>query len=343
MLDKALQDFRIKPSSNLKLMTENQSLDGLSSKLISGVSRLLEEHKPDLVLVHGDTTTAFCSAYAAFLAGIDVGHVEAGLRTHNITSPFPEEANRQLIGRLAKWHFAPTIEAKRNLQNEGVKPDQIFVTGNTSVDSLNFVVDLIDRDVDLQKILRMSFERNCGFDPVEVPYILVTSHRRENFGQGLKEISEALIELISINPGWRIVLPVHPNPTVTRAIQDNLSGVPQINLVPPLPFYELIYALQQSQFVVTDSGGIQEEAVSLGKSVLVTRSHTERPEGIRSGLLNVVGADGRKLLEAANRLVISSTQRTNESKRDSPYGDGKASIRIIEILETGLASEWITN
>jgi UDP-N-acetylglucosamine 2-epimerase (non-hydrolysing) len=340
MLDKALEDFQITPSSNLKLMTENQSLDGLSSKLISGVSRLLEEHKPNLVLVHGDTTTAFCSAYAAFLAGIDVGHVEAGLRTHNTKSPFPEEANRQLIGRLAKWHFAPTFEAKRNLQSEGVKPEQIFVTGNTSVDSLKFVIDLVSRDIDFQKSLRLSFEKNCGFDPFEVPYILVTSHRRENFGEGLKAISEALIELTSNKPEWRVVLPVHPNPSVAEAIKYHLSGIPQISLVPPLPFYDLIYTLQHCKFVVTDSGGIQEEAVSLGKSVLVTRSHTERPEGLKSGLLNVVGTDHGRLIEAANHLMKSSKSEIDANVVGSPYGDGAASKRIVEVLESGSCSEW---
>jgi UDP-N-acetylglucosamine 2-epimerase (non-hydrolysing) len=342
MLDRALQDFRITPHSNLRVMTENQSLSDLSSKLIIGVSRLLEEYKPDLVLVHGDTTTAFCSALAAFLAQIEVGHVEAGLRTNNLSSPFPEEANRQLIGRLARWHFSPTLEARRNLQNEGVNPDSIFVTGNTSVDSLNFVNDAIGKDSELQKNLESSFQINTGFQFNEAPYILVTLHRRENFGEGLRQITETILRITSTHPSWRIVLPVHPNPSVVDAIRDYLSGNKQISLIHPLPFYDLVFALKNCEFVITDSGGIQEEAVSLGKNVLVTRAQTERPEGMSSGLLELVGTDGDKLLEAANKLIVSSLNQKNTRVDASPYGDAKASKRIVEVLDHCSTGDWVS-
>lgn len=342
LLLQALEDFGIKPSLNLNLMTTNQTLGELSARLISGVTDIINSFKPNLILVHGDTTTALCSALAAFYSRITVGHVEAGLRTHDIWSPFPEEANRQIISRLAELHFAPTLEAKENLLAEGIKSEQIVVTGNTSVDAL-IEVSTTMPDSALTSISEIRVA--LGQTNQNLPnknLVLVTSHRRENFGRGMEEISTFLQEFTEENPDLKVLFPVHPNPHVRDYIAERLSKNEQILLTEPLSFPTLIHFIRESKFVITDSGGIQEEAVSLGKNVLVTREFTERPEGISTGLLEVVGTDPRALKESAQRLLIKLDSYGKEPDiSESPYGDGKACERIVQTLEGKQAPPWV--
>ena len=323
MLDKVLEFFEITPDYDLDLMHPNQSLNKLSANILSSVDKVLLEYKPRLVLVHGDTTTSVMVAWAAFHRQIKVGHVEAGLRTYNAKSPFPEELNRQITARLASVHFAPTIKAKQNLLQEHLSASNIVVTGNTIVDALNLAKNKISQ-LKVEK-----FYKELGFKPnPSRKSILVTGHRRENVGKGLANICDALLKL-SQNKDVEIVFPVHLNPKVQNLVQKRLENVDSIHLVPPVSYPCLLWLMERSEFIISDSGGIQEEAPSFGKIVLVTREVSERMESVEAGFSILVGTNTAKIIQTANKLLQSSEKPAGGK---NPYGDGKAAVRIVDYL-----------
>ena len=328
MLDQVMDFFEIKADYDLDLMKPGQDLTDITSRVLYGMRTIFqEEFKPDLVLVHGDTTTCFATALAAFYAGIEVGHVEAGLRTGNMSSPFPEEANRILTGRLAKWHFAPTRRNVENLLREGVKPESIIETGNTVLDSLLFAKDKVtdfSSEVKNQK-LRALFSTDAQI-------LLVTGHRRENFGSGFLEICHALKELATTFPNLHIVYPVHLNPNVLKPVFEILEGISNVYLTEPLSYPDFVYAMKKSWAILTDSGGVQEEAPSLGKPVLVMRDTTERPEALDAGTVKLVGANKVNIIAGVTALISSPLLYQKMSKAHNPYGDGKATDRIVDFL-----------
>lgn len=318
MLEQVLHFFEIEPDYDLQLMTPNQSLNSLSSKILSEMEKVLEKELPDLVLVHGDTTTSLIAALASFHKGIPVAHVEAGLRTYNKRSPFPEEMNRQVTAKLSEIHFAPTEQAGKNLRDENIPADTIFVTGNTVVDALQFGKAKLEESKD------EFFIQGLGKDLKKSKYILVTGHRRENLGAGLEQICEALLEL-SHSEDVEIIYPVHLNPKVKQQVYEKLGNVNKIHLIDPVSYPEMLWLMMNCMFVISDSGGIQEEAPGFGKCVLVTRNHSERMEGVVAGYSFLVGTDKRMIVSKAKELLkipisLNSTQ--------NPYGDGKASQRI---------------
>lgn len=320
MLDQVLKLFEIKPNFDLNIMQENQTLHYLSSRAMEFVSETLIRLKPDLVLVQGDTTTAMIVALAAFYQRIPVGHIEAGLRTSDIYNPFPEEVNRRLISTLATLNFAPTKTAVISLRSEGIKDAKIFLTGNTIIDALKMVTDKID---DSKVILSLNGRR----------LILVTAHRRENFGKPLKNICLALKEIVNKNKDVEVIYPVHLNPNVRDIVYKELKNRERINLIDPVEYDELIYLLRNSYFILTDSGGIQEEAPTYGKPVLVMRKVTERPEGVEAGVAKVVGTDTKTIVRKAQTLLNNSEAYNKMSKAVNPYGDGRASQRIVKIIK----------
>ena len=326
MLDQALNFFHITPDYDLDLMKPNQNLYSLTGDIINGMKSVLEEFKPDYVLVHGDTTTSTATALAAFYSGAKVGHVEAGLRTYNKLSPFPEEINRQLTGRIADFHFAPTSMSKDNLLGEGTNNDAIIVTGNTVIDALLESVEIVNNIKDnstingLMKIV----------DPSK-KLILVTGHRRENHGQGFLNICDALNTLAK-DQDIQIIYPVHLNPNVQKPVYSILGDNPNIHLIDPLPYEAFIWLMDKSYLIITDSGGVQEEAPSLGKPVLVMRDTTERPEAVESGTVILVGTDKDKIVSEAKELLQNEEWYQQMSHLHNPYGDGKASQRILDFL-----------
>ncbi|MBI4550071.1 MAG: UDP-N-acetylglucosamine 2-epimerase (non-hydrolyzing) [Candidatus Omnitrophica bacterium] len=317
MVDQVLDIFRIRPDYDLDIMRPDQTLGDLTQRLFSRLKKVTEKERPGLVMVQGDTTTAFAVALKSFYQKIPVAHVEAGLRTFDKYRPFPEEINRALITRLADFHFAPTPDAKKNLLREGVSPDRVFVTGNTVVDALNRIRSAAGRGA----------KRSGG-----KKMILVTAHRRESFGPPLEAICRALADLARRNPGIEILYPVHLNPRVQVAVRRILSGVEGVRLLPPLSYRDMIAAMERCYFILTDSGGIQEEAPSFGKPVLVLREVSERPEGIRLGVARLVGTDPRKILREAERLLRDPRAYASMVRKRNPYGDGKASERILDHL-----------
>jgi UDP-N-acetylglucosamine 2-epimerase (non-hydrolysing) len=332
MLDQVLDLFDISPDYDLDVMKPGQDLFDLTSDVLNGIKQVLIKECPDIVLVHGDTTTSMATAMAAFYMQTPVGHVEAGLRTYNLESPFPEEFNRQLTTRIAKLHFAPTQNARQNLLNEQVADRQIYVTGNTVIDSLLSVVKKARLKNFSEAILEsMPFLRK---ESDEFPrIILVTGHRRENFGQGFEEICLALRDIAIKNPEVQIIYPVHLNPNVREPVNRILSKIDSVYLVEPMEYLLFIKLMDMSYLILTDSGGIQEEAPSLGKPVLVMRNTTERPEGIEAGTVKLVGVDKNKIVSNVNQLLTVKEKYLKMSKAHSPYGEGFASQAICKALE----------
>ncbi len=331
MLDQVLEFFEIKPDFDLNLMKQGQDLYDITSGVLLGMRDVFSEYTPDIVFVHGDTTTTYAVSLAAYYQKIDVAHVEAGLRTHNIYSPFPEEINRQMTGLIAKYHFAPTTDARDNLLKEGKDSKNIVVSGNTVIDALLWTIDKIENN-ELLKNKILSFI-NSKYKLSDRKFILVTGHRRENFGEGFVNICEALREIALKNENIDIVYPVHLNPNVRKPVGEILSGVSNIFLIDPLEYDSFVYLMSKSYMIVTDSGGIQEEAPSLCKPVLVIRETTERPEGIRAGCVKLIGTKRENIIKEVQKLLNLKDEYDKMSKSASPYGDGKACKKILEFLK----------
>jgi len=333
MLDQVLNFFGIKPDYDLNLMKNNQSLFDITTGVLRGLEKVLKDYKPDLVFVQGDTTSAFVGALSAFYMKIKVAHLEAGLRSYNKYAPFPEEINRVLIGHLADYHFAPTIKAKENLQKEGVK-ENVWVVGNTVIDALFWGLEIIEKNINLKKEIESFFER--FLDSNEDKVILVTGHRRESFGEGFENICKALKEIAIQFPEIKIIYPVHLNPNVREPVNRILNGIANIYLIEPLEYPYLIWLMSKSYLVLTDSGGIQEEAPSLGKPVLVMRDVTERIEGIEAGTAKLVGTKKETIFKAVQSLIENQSEYQKMSKAVNPYGDGLASKRIVDIIRDNI-------
>lgn len=330
MLDQVLDFFEITPDFDLNLMTANQTLNKLSGRIFTEMDSVLEEYAPNLVLVHGDTTTSSICAWAAFHRGIATGHVEAGLRTYNKYAPFPEEINRQITGRIADFHFAPTETSKNNLLSEHTASESITVTGNTVIDSLLWTVGKLNNGFLNDRISELMSKADFN-----KKVILVTGHRRENFGDGFLNICKALAEIAS-RPDVEIVFPVHLNPNVQKPVNDLLSGYDNIHLTEPLDYPSFVWIMKQATLIITDSGGVQEEAPSLGKPVLVMRETTERPEAVEAGTVKLVGTNAEMIAKSAFELLENPSVYETMSKAYNPYGDGKANERIVEFLKTKL-------
>ncbi|RYJ50856.1 UDP-N-acetylglucosamine 2-epimerase (non-hydrolyzing) [Flavobacterium petrolei] len=325
MLDQVLDFFEIKPDYDLNLMKPGQNLFTLTADVIVSMKPVFDDFKPDYVFVHGDTTTSTAAALSSFYAGIKVCHVEAGLRTNNKLSPFPEEMNRQLTGRLADLHFAPTEQAKINLLLEGINPKTIFVTGNTVIDALLYAKDKVEEVEDDQiESLKTIIDKSKDL-------VLVTGHRRENFGDGFINICKALKQL-ALQENVQIVYPVHLNPNVQKPVNEILEKTKDVHLINPLAYPAFVWLMKQSKIIITDSGGVQEEAPSLGKPVLVMRDTTERPEAIEAGTVMLVGTDTSKIVNHATSLLNNNQLYEKMSKAHNPYGDGLASGIIIDCL-----------
>ena len=340
MLDQVLHIFDIRPDYDLNIMKQGQDLYDVTSRVLLGLREVLKEARPDVVLVHGDTTTSTAAALAAFYAQIPVGHVEAGLRTHNIYSPWPEEMNRQLTGRMATWHFAPTPLSRQNLLAENVAEAQITVTGNTVIDALYWVVDKIKHDASLSQQLDAELQR-AGYDVQRLAdgrkLVLITGHRRENFGDGFIHMCTAIKDLTQRYPQVDFVYPMHLNPNVRKPIHEvfgqDLSGLGNMFFIEPLEYLSFVHLMEKSHIVLTDSGGIQEEAPGLGKPVLVMRDTTERPEALTAGTVKLVGTDYDKIVSAVSTLLDDEAAYQAMSRAVNPYGDGKACGRIVETLK----------
>ncbi|MEY7999314.1 non-hydrolyzing UDP-N-acetylglucosamine 2-epimerase [Clostridium sp. Mt-5] len=319
MLDQVLELFKIHPDFDLNIMKSKQTLTGITTRVLQGLENIFEEEKPDLVIVHGDTTTTFAGALAAFYKKITVGHVEAGLRTYDKYFPFPEEMNRKLTGAIADLHFAPTSGSKNNLLREGVLENKIFVTGNTVIDAMNFTVEngYVFNNSELNQI-----------DYNNKKVIMVTAHRRENWGKGIQNICNALKKIARDNEEVEVIYLVHLNPIVKDMVYKILGEVPRIHLLPPLDTKETHNLMNKCYMVMTDSGGLQEEAPHLGKPVLVLRNVTERPEAVEAGTVKLVGTDESNIVKLANELILNSNEYNIMSRAINPYGDGKASRRI---------------
>ena len=334
MLDQVLNIFEIQPDIDLNLMRAGQDLFDVTSSVLLGMREVFKEQKPDAVLVHGDTTTAYATATAAFYAGIPVGHVEAGLRTHDIHSPFPEEFNRQVVTKIAKWHFAPTQSSKQNLLDEKINASDITVTGNTVIDALFWVLARIESQPERLKNIEQFLNSKLPFAWQSEKTVLITGHRRENFGAGFLSICEAIKQLAHAHPDVHFVYPVHLNPNVQKPVFELINGYNNIHLIDPLEYEPFVYLLKHAYFVLTDSGGIQEEAPSLGKPVLVMRDVTERPEAVEAGTVRLVGADTAKIISNVSELLSNQYSYDQMSKAHNPYGDGKASERIIKVYQS---------
>ena len=322
MVDQMLVVFGLSPDYDLDLMKAGQSLNSLSASIFEAFDSILEKENPDVVLVQGDTTTATIISQAAFHRKIKVAHVEAGLRTYHRNSPFPEEINRQIISRIATWHFTPTLNASKNLLKEGIEPENIFQTGNTVVDALELVRNQISKEIPLPG-LKASFHNYQK-------KILVTGHRRENFGKGMEELCKALLEL-SENKDFKIIFPVHLNPKTKIIVEKHLKGISNISLLPPVNYTEMIWLISHCDLIISDSGGIQEEAPTFKKPVLVTREFTERMEAVEAGFSILTGANAENIVSHALRLLKTSPDFSNIS---NPFGDGKAAERIVNFLQS---------
>ena len=321
MLDQVLEVFDITPDYDLDIMKHGQSLTDITRRALKGLEEVIIKVKPDIVLVHGDTTTTFVGALAAYYQQVSVGHVEAGLRTFNKYEPFPEEMNRKLTGALTDLHFAPTTTAEEHLLNEGVSPEKIFVTGNTVIDALSSTIS---------DEYKFSIDELNKLDYKNKKIIAMTAHRRENLGEPLEDICKAVLEVVESNEDVEVVYAVHLNPLVQKVAKDILGSHKRIHLVPPLELKDMHNLLNRSYLVMTDSGGLQEEVPSMGKPVLVLRNVTERPEGVEAGTLQLVGTDKALIISAANELLTNSDAYDKMAMAVNPYGDGKASLRIVE-------------
>ncbi len=328
MLDQVLQLFEITPEYDLDLMRPGQTLPQLTSNILLGMDGVLADYRPDWVLVHGDTSTSMATSLSAYYQQVGVAHVEAGLRTYNLYSPWPEEGNRQITGRLAVLHFSPTEASRNNLLKEGAKPDQIHVTGNTVIDALLSVSQRIDNDAELRSSLAAQFP----FLESAKRVVLVTGHRRENFGTGFESICNALKD-IAREPDVQVVYPVHLNPQVQEPVRRILGDSTHVHLIEPLDYLPFVYLMMRSYLILTDSGGIQEEAPSLGKPVLVMRDTTERPEAVAAGTVRLVGTDRSSIVKEATKLLNDDVAYLNMAYAHNPYGDGVACQRIRDIFE----------
>lgn len=339
MLDQVLEIFDITPDYDLNIMKQGQDLYDVTSRVITGMRDVLDRANPDVVLVHGDTTTSMAAAIASFYKRIPVGHVEAGLRTHNIYSPWPEEINRQITGRIATYNFAPTPLSRENLMAEGVRDENIIVTGNTVIDALYMVTDKIAGSGSLQEQMQ-NVLKEAGYDMTRLDegrrMVLITGHRRENFGEGFKAICNAIKTLSEKYPDVDFIYPMHLNPNVRKPIHevfgDDLKAYPNLFFIEPLEYLSFVYLMNKSTLVLTDSGGIQEEAPGLGKPVLVMRDTTERPEALDAGTVKLVGADRHKIVTEVSDLLDNPAHYEKMSKATNPYGDGKASGRIVDFF-----------
>ncbi len=331
MLDQVLQLFDLTPDYDLDIMKKGQSLSEVTSRIVANLQTPLNEFQPDLILVHGDTSSTFCSALSGYYHQIDVGHVEAGLRTGNIFSPWPEEGNRKLVASLAKYHFAPTEEAKQNLLNEDIDPSMIFVTGNTVIDALYMITSKIEAS----KELRIRLESAFPMVNEDQRVVLITGHRRENFGEGFENICLAIKSLSSSYPEVQFIYPMHLNPNVRAPVEDLLSNLGNVHLIEPLGYVDFIFLMMKSDLILTDSGGIQEEAPALGKPVLVMRDTTERPEAVKAGTVRLVGTNSSKIIQSVSLLLDNDFEYKKMSRAHNPYGDGKAVSRIISALDGG--------
>lgn len=341
MLDQTLGVFGIRPEHDLDLMQPGQTLSDLTARVIQAVSAWCQQEQPAALLVQGDTTTVLASAIAAFYHQVPVGHVEAGLRTGNMQSPFPEEMNRRLTSPLARWHFCPTELSRDNLRAEAIHGEQIFVTGNTVVDALLWVRDqLASRGVTRDSVIRSTNMPPLFAErfliPEDARWILVTGHRRESFGGGFERICEAIAELAQRYPDVGILYPVHLNPNVREPVNRLLGDNPAIALIEPVDYLQFVWLMDRCTFLLSDSGGVQEEAPSLGKPVLVMRDTTERPEGVAAGTCRLVGTDPQRILEEAALLLDDPAEYQRRSSLANPYGDGQASARIRQVLEASL-------
>ncbi len=336
MLDQVLSLFGITSDHDLNLMQPDQDLLELTSRMLIGIRGVIDKERPDMAMVQGDTTTCFVGALAAFYLGVPIGHVEAGLRTHNLEAPFPEEANRRLTATLARYHFAPTEQARDNLVAENVDPSRIWVTGNTGIDALFHVRS------------QRSDAASIGTDPAldsalhdadrspDSRLILITGHLRENFGPGIKAICGAIKTLARSHADWTFIYPVHPNPNITRPVKDMLGGQANVHLIAPLEYREFVQLMDRSHLILTDSGGIQEEAPSLGKPVLVMRDATERPEAVEAGTVKLVGTDHDVIVRHVEELLTDEAAYRRMARAINPYGDGKAAGRIVKILSDAM-------
>lgn len=327
MLDQVLELFEITPDYDLNIMKAGQDLTDVTTAILQGLKPVLAEFKPDVVLVHGDTATTLATSLASYYQQVPIAHVEAGLRTNNLYSPWPEEGNRRLTGTLAALHFAPTSTSSDNLLKEGIDPAQIHVTGNTVIDALLEVVHKLENPV-----LKQTFEQQFGFLAAERRMVLVTGHRRENFGDGFERICQALVQTARDFPDVDIVYPVHLNPNVREPVNRLLAGVDNIHLIEPLDYLPFVYLMSRSYLILTDSGGIQEEAPALGKPVLVMRDTTERPEAVAAGTVKLVGTDVASITEHLAQLLSDEATYRHMSVAHNPYGDGKACARILDAL-----------
>jgi UDP-N-acetylglucosamine 2-epimerase (non-hydrolysing) len=319
MLDQVLDLFDIKPDIDFNLMKPDQSLFHITSKAIEGFETVLKENTPDFILVQGDTTTSFIGALAGYYSKIPVGHVEAGLRTFNKYSPFPEEVNRKLVSVIAEYHFAPTESNRKNLLEENISPDRIFITGNTVIDALLMTVD---DQFEYELLQSADFEKS----------ILITAHRRENFGQPLIQICESIRQLAMENPKWLFIYPVHLNSNVQTPVKSILDNIFNVRLIPPMDYQTFVNVMAKVDLILTDSGGVQEEAPSLGKPVLVLRNETERPEAVTAGTVKIVGTDKERIVFETHNLLTNPDEYKRMAMAHNPYGDGSASQRIVDII-----------
>ena len=332
MLDQVLKVFDIKVDIDLNLMKAGQDLFDITSSVLLGMREVLKSYRPDVLLVHGDTTTTLASAMAGFYLDIPVGHIEAGLRTHDLRAPFPEEFNRQVASKVTKWHFAPTSFSRQNLLNEGVQESHIMVTGNTVIDALFWVLNRIESDTLRQAEICSILNISLPFSWQKERFVLITGHRRENFGDGFLQICEALKELAMRYPEVHFVYPVHLNPNVQTPVNSILIDLQNVHLIHPLEYEPFVYLLKHCYLVLTDSGGIQEEAPSLGKPVLVMREVTERPEAVEAGTVRLVGANRGRIVASVSELIENETIYKEMTLAHNPYGDGHACSRIIDVL-----------
>jgi UDP-N-acetylglucosamine 2-epimerase (non-hydrolysing) len=337
MLEQVIDLFGLPVHHRLDVMQPDQTLAGLSARLLTAIDGVLESVKPDIALVQGDTTTVLMAALACFYRRIPIGHVEAGLRTGNIWSPFPEEVNRRLASPLVRLHFAPTQGAADNLLREGVDPATIHVTGNTVIDALFMEVERQKRPA-VQAEIRQRLDALLGTAWHDAPFVLITGHRRENFGGGFDQICDALATLTARFPDHLFIYPVHLNPNVQKPVYERLGGQPNIRLIPPQPYAEFVALMHASRVILTDSGGVQEEAPSLGKPVLVMRDTTERPEAVAAGTVELVGSDAKRIADRVSTLLTDAAVYRRMSEAMNPYGDGLAASRIATAIHSFIAT-----
>jgi len=337
MLDQVLEIFNITPDFDLNLMKHGQSLEDVTSAVLLGMEDVLKKTQPDLLLVHGDTTTCFSAALAAFYKKIPIGHVEAGLRTGNMNAPFPEEANRALTARLAHLHFAPTETAKNNLLSENIKPENVTVTGNTVIDALLIVREKVSQEKE-QTWIKFFGEKlfNKIADP-QRKLILITGHRRENFGQGFINLCEAIKNLACKYPDWDFVYPVHLNPNVQKPVNSILGNLDNVALIKPTDYFTFVWLMDKCDLILTDSGGVQEEGPSMGKPVLVMRDVTERPEAVTAGTVKLVGTNKEKIQQGVEETLTNPKKYNDMARAINPYGDGQSTPRILNFIETSLS------